>query len=127
MFLSRIIAYTISIALARGQQDEGGSPSMLAYGLLTMVFDILFTLLGSMVVATFSRWREYRADAGGAQLAGRNNMIAALQQLKNNVEMEDDTAPAVSALKISHRPSFLDVFSSHPPLAKRIARLMQTT
>jgi heat shock protein HtpX len=127
LFLSRIIAYAISTALARGQQENGNGHSMLVYSMLTMVFDILFTLLGSMVVATFSRWREYRADAGGAKLAGRNNMIAALQQLRNTVELEDDRAPAMAAFKISHRPSLLDIFSSHPPLAKRIERLMQTT
>jgi heat shock protein HtpX len=125
MFLSRILAYAISLALARGEDREGGI-SYLAYGLLTMVFDILFTLFGSMVVATFSRWREYRADAGGANLSGRNNMIAALQRLQGTIQLEDDSAPAVAAYKISHRPSILEVFSSHPPLEKRIERLMQT-
>lgn len=127
LFLSRIIAYTISIALARGEEREGGGMSLLLYSLLTMVFDILFTLLGSMVVASFSRWREYRADAGGAKLAGKNNMIAALQRLRSATELEDDRAPALAAFKISHRSSLLEIFSSHPPLIKRIERLMQTS
>lgn len=126
MFLSRIIAYAISMSLSRGDQRNNG-PSMLVYMGLTMVFDILFTLLGSMVVATFSRWREYRADAGGARLAGRDKMISALQSLRRAMGQEDDRAPALAALKISHRASFLEIFSSHPPLEKRIARLMQTT
>lgn len=126
LFLSRIISYAIALALSRGEEEEG-SFSFLTYSLLTMVFDILFTLLGSMVVASFSRWREYRADSGGARLAGRNNMIAALQRLRSAVELEDDSARAVSAFKISHRPSWLEVFSSHPPLEKRIERLKQTT
>lgn len=126
LFLSRIIAYAISMAMARGD-DRQGNMSMMTYGLLTMVFDVLFTLLGSVVVASFSRWREYRADSGGAALAGQKKMIAALQRLKSAVELEDDRAPSVSILKISHRASVLDVFASHPPLEKRIERLMQQT
>lgn len=125
LFLSRVIAYGISLALSRNQDDEGGGISYLVYGLLSMVFDILFTLLGSMVVASFSRWREYRADAGGAKLTGRDNMVAALQRLRSTVELDDDKTSAVTAFKISHRPSWLEVFSSHPPLEKRIERLMQ--
>lgn len=129
LFLSRVIAYAISAAMARGENDEreGGGISMLTYSLLTMVFDILFTILGSLVVAAFSRWREYRADAGGAKLAGRNNMINALQRLRSTMELEDDKAPALAAFKISHRPNIVEIFSSHPPLEKRIERLMQTT
>lgn len=127
LFLSRIIAYAISTAIARGEDQRNGGFSMLTFSLLTMVFDILFTLLGSMVVAAFSRWREYRADAGGAKLAGRTNMIDALQRLRSTVELEDDRAPALAALKISHRPNILEIFSSHPPLEKRIQRLMQAT
>lgn len=126
LFLSRIIAYAISMAISRGEENEGGI-SMLAYGLLTLVFDILFTLLGSMVVAGFSRWREYRADSSGAKLAGRSNMIAALQRLQSTVDIEDDRSPAMAALKISHRPSLLELFSSHPPLEKRIQRLKQAS
>lgn len=127
LFLSRIIAYALSAALSRGNNEQEGGFSMLTYGILTMVLDILFTILGSMVVASFSRWREYRADAGGARLAGRNNMIAALQQLRNTIELEDDSAAAVTAFKISHRPNLLEIFSTHPPLEKRIERLMQTS
>lgn len=126
MFLSRIVAYAISTAL-RGQNERGEGISMLTYTILTIVFDILFTLLGSIVVASFSRWREYRADAGGAQLAGRNNMISALQRLRSTMELEDDRAPAMAAFKISHRPSVMELFSSHPPLEKRIERLSQST
>ncbi len=127
MFLSRIIAYAISLGMSRGEEDRGGGISMLTYGLLTFVFDILFTLLGSMIVASFSRWREYRADAGGAKLTSRENMIQALQRLRSTVEMDDNRTSAVSAFKISHRPSWLELFSSHPPLEKRIQRLMQNS
>lgn len=125
LFLSRIVAYAISIALSRGNDRGSQGMSMLTYSLLTIVFDILFTLFGSMLVAMFSRWREYRADSGGAQLAGRDNMIAALRCLQKMSDKEDDRAPALAALKISRRGSVIELFSSHPPLAKRIQRLMQ--
>ena len=124
MFLSRIVAYAISVAISRGDDREEGI-STLAFNILTIVFDILFTVLGSMIVAAFSRWREYRADAGGARLAGREKMIAALQRLRSTMDREDDRAPSLAALKISHHPSWLEVFSSHPPLDKRIARLQE--
>lgn len=124
LFLSRIIAYTITIAM-RGGDERDGSFSYMTYSLLTIVFDILFTLLGSILVAAFSRYREYRADAGGAKLAGRDNMIAALRRLQQTYEVEDDRSPSLAALKISHHSSWMELFSSHPPLEKRIARLQK--
>lgn len=122
MFLSRIVAYTISIALSRGDEKEGNI-SYLTYSLLTIVFDILFTLLGTILVAAYSRWREYRADFGGAKLAGRDNMVAALKRLQLGVGVEDERAPSLAALKISHHSSWLSLFSTHPPLEQRIERL----
>lgn len=122
LFLSRIIAYVISMTLSRGDDEQGGM-SYAAYSILTLIFDILFTLFGSILVAAFSRWREYRADAGGSKLAGKNNMIAALMRLQNASGIEDDRAPSIAALKIAHHGSWFDLFSTHPPLEKRIARL----
>lgn len=122
MFFSRIIAYGISIAMSRNE-DDSNEFSYMTYSMLTIVFDILFTLLGSILVAAFSRWREYRADAGSAKLAGRSKMIEALKRLQHGADVEDDRAPALAALKISHHPSWLAIFSSHPPLEKRIERL----
>jgi heat shock protein HtpX len=123
LFLSRIAAYAVSIALSRNDDREGGV-SMLTYSLLAFVFDILFTILGSILVAAFSRWREYRADAGGARLAGRENMISALKRLQSAYSQpEDERAPALAALKISHHSHWWEVFASHPPLEKRIERL----
>lgn len=123
LFLSRAAAYAVSAALSRGNDEKEGGISYMTYYLFAFVFDILFTLLGSILVAAFSRWREYRADAGGAKLAGKQNMIAALQRLQGKENLEDDSAPSFSALKISHRPAWLEIFSSHPPIEKRIARL----
>lgn len=123
MFLSRIIAYVISMSLSRSEDEQSGGFSYAIYSILTLVFDIVFTLFGSLLVAAFSRWREYRADAGGSQLAGRQNMIAALKRLQTATGIEDDRAPSLAALKISHHGNFIDLFSSHPPLEKRIERL----
>ncbi len=123
LFLSRIIAYGVSLALSR---DEEGNISYLTYNLLTIAFDILFTLLGSLVVAAFSRWREYRADAGGGHLAGRNKMLAALQKLQRAASIEDDRAPSLATLKIARPSHWLELFSTHPPIEKRIMRLEES-
>lgn len=124
LFLSRILSYAISSAMSR---DNDGF-SYLAYYGFTILFDILFTILGSIVTATFSRWREYRADAGGARLAGRGKMISALQRLKAGVEIQDPRSPALSSLKISGLNKGLGIialFASHPPLDERIKRLQK--
>jgi heat shock protein HtpX len=127
MFLARVLAFAIAQAL-RGDRDDRRGGEGMSYGIFYItqfVLEIIFMILGSMVVATFSRWREYRADAGGARLAGRENMISALQALQRTYESVDMKAqPAVQALKISSRPrGALSFFSTHPPLADRIARL----
>lgn len=129
LFLSRIIAYAFTQALNRGESTHGASG---LYYLLVIVFDIALTLLGSLVVAAFSRYREYRADAGGAQVAGKNNMILALKQLQfasqnqnlSSIQTaEEERSPAIAALKISHKSKWLGLLSTHPPLEDRIARL----
>jgi heat shock protein HtpX len=125
LFLSRIIAYVVSMAITRDENREEEGPSFLAYNLLIIFFDILFTLLGSLVVCAFSRWREYRADVGGARLAGRDKMVAALQRLQSALSHEDERAPSIAALKISRKASWFELFSSHPPLSKRIERLIK--
>lgn len=126
LFLSRIVAYVISVGAAGRDNNEGGSisgPGPMFF-MLSMIFDILFTFLGSILVAAFSRHREYRADKGGAVLAGRDKMIEALQALQKNMEPEDTRAPSLATLKISHKSGgFRALFSSHPPLELRIARL----
>ena len=126
MFLSRAIAFAISQALRgndRDDRDRGGSP-FLTFA-VQMVLEIVFMILGSMVIAAFSRYREFRADAGGAKLAGRENMIRALERLRKTHDTFDTTAqPAIQALKISGRPGgMMALFASHPPLEDRIARL----
>jgi heat shock protein HtpX len=124
LFLSRVVAYVLSAGTSgRNDQQSFTGPGPMFY-MLAMLFDILFTLLGSILVAAFSRHREYRADKGGANLAGRNNMIAALRSLQRSMQPEDKRAPSLATLKISHRSvGFRALFSSHPPLALRIKRL----
>lgn len=130
MFLSRAIAFAI-MQVGRGDRErEGrGGGSYMMYYLVQMALEVVFMLLGSMVVAAFSRWREFRADAGGARLAGRQNMINALEALRRTYDYVDPTAqPAVQSLKISSKPQgMLRFFSTHPPLEERIERLMSAT
>ena len=121
MFLSRLIAFVLTTGRDR---DEDRGPGFMYY-IVQIVLEIVFMLLGSMVVAWFSRWREYRADAGGAKLAGKQKMVAALQELQRTFELVDSHRPAtVQTLQISSRPSgLMKLWSSHPPLEDRIARL----
>lgn len=126
LFLSRIIAYTLTMTSARNDNQPSGG-SMMMYSALALLFSTLFTFLGSMVVAAFSRWREYRADRGGATLVGKDAMISALQALKANTEIVDNRAPSLSTLKISaQRGRWTSLFASHPPIDKRIERLQQS-
>jgi heat shock protein HtpX len=129
MFLSRVLAFAITQAMrSRDDRDDRAfeGPTFL-YFIVQFVLEIVFMILGSMLVAAFSRYREYRADAGGARLAGRGNMIGALQALQRTYELVDpNIQPAVAALKISGRPKgLLGLFASHPPLEDRIARLQK--
>lgn len=117
MFLARIFGY-----FAGKMVDE--KMENLVRFISTIVFDILFSILGSILVAYFSRWREFKADAGGARYTGRGNMIAALEKLKMTYEIGiDDSAPAFSSMKISGSKSWLSLFSTHPPLEVRIEAL----
>lgn len=127
MFLARVLAFAVSQAL-RSRDDRGGG--MLQF-FLVFFFQIILSILGSLVVFWFSRWREFRADAGGARLAGRQNMIDALRALQRLYQPEAVAAEAkehqaFQAFKISGpRNGFLRLFASHPPLEERIARLEQ--
>ena len=125
LFLSRIVAYAISTALSGNNRDSGEGFSYFTFYALSFVFDILFTILGSLVTAAFSRWREYRADAGGAKLAGKSKMISALEKLKSGIDVQDKRAPSLSALKISQKGGILSWFASHPPIDQRIKRLQR--
>jgi heat shock protein HtpX len=127
MFLSRVLAFAIMQALRSKDDDRRESSMGGMYYVVQFVLEIVLMLLGAIVVAWFSRLREYRADKGGAKLAGRESMISALQGLQKYVE--EQSAPvvqqdSVAALKISGKTSgFFALFMTHPPLEERIARL----
>jgi heat shock protein HtpX len=124
MFLSRVIAYAITQG-RRSDDERSYGPSMTTY-MVQFAVEMVLLFLGSLLVMAFSRWREYRADAGGARLAGRENMIAALQRLRGDVEVASQTAqPAVQTLRISSPGGLAAFLMSHPPLEQRIERLQQ--
>lgn len=123
MFLARAIAFALTMTKGQDSEERQGTP--MSYYLVQFALEMVFMILGSIVVAWFSRYREYRADSGGAQLAGRGNMIQALEGLRRSIADVDPSAqPAMQALKISSRPSgWAKLFSTHPPLEERIERL----
>ena len=122
IFLSRVIGYVVDRALHR--DGEGGYG--MGYFVTVIVTQILLGILASMVVYWFSRRREYRADAGGAYLAGKANMIGALEALQRSVEPEH-MPEQVAALGISgvRKGGMRMLFASHPPIEDRIAALRE--
>ncbi len=121
MFFARIAAKAVGQLL----RDEEGRPSYFVESLLVFAFDIVFGILGSIVVCYVSRQREFRADIGGATLAGRDKMIAALDRLRRSTELVDYNQPAMQTLKISSPKGILALLMTHPPLEQRIERLRQ--
>lgn len=119
IFLARLIASAINNASGRGEGNQG--MGFLAYSITVMVLEILFGILASIVVMWFSRYREYRADAGSAGLVGKQKMIAALQRLGRSREPEMEGQ--MMAFGINGKRSISELFMSHPPLDKRIAAL----
>lgn len=119
LFFSRILARVIA-----GAVDE--KISGIVYFVSTIVFDIAFTILGSIAIAYFSRIREYRADYGGAQYAGRDKMIAGLRRLQAMYPQMAPDNSNMATMKISNKPAgLMALFSTHPRLEDRIARLEQ--
>ncbi|MCM2266342.1 MAG: protease HtpX [Elusimicrobiales bacterium] len=118
MFLARVIAFFLA---NRGRDSESSSaPNYL----VVLLLEVALSFLGMLAVAAFSRYREYRADAGGARLAGREKMIAALEALRRTAAYADLTdKQSLATLKISGKKGFFALFSTHPPLEDRIERL----
>ena len=115
MFFARVIAW----AIAQNSREENRGSIQFA---VTMLLELVLGILGMLVVAAFSRHREFRADAGGAKYAGKQDMIAALQRLSMNTRRYDQE-PALATLKISGGVGRF--FASHPPLEERIAALQR--
>jgi heat shock protein HtpX len=115
IYLSRVIA-----GIVRNAVDE--RYAVVLSFVVMIVLDILLGILGMIIVAWFSRAREFRADAGAASLAGREKMIAALRRLQGAKQLVDNREPELATLKISGRRAML-LFATHPPLEARIAAL----
>jgi heat shock protein HtpX len=121
VFLSRVVGYLVDRWLSRdGEQSTG-----IGYMVTVIICQIVFGLLASMIVAWFSRQREFRADAGSAQLLGsKRPMINALARLG---QMHEAALPqSVAALGINKSAGVMEWFASHPPIEERIAALQQS-
>ncbi len=116
IFASRVIAYVLT---RNSKNNDGG------YYLISMVLQTILLILAAIPIAYYSRARELKADDGGAKLAGREKMAEALEALQRTVDRVDSHAqPAAQAMKISSKPSGIwQLWSTHPPLEERIARL----
>lgn len=127
MALARIIAFAIDNFLRRDNDRGGMGPFVRMFVIIGL--EMLLFIPGSMIVAAFSRYREYRADAGGARLAGRSSMVQALRSLQQATGINESpavqNAPAYAAMKISStkKTRFAQLFSTHPSLEDRIAAL----
>lgn len=118
IFLSRVVGFLVDRLVFKVERGHGP-----AFWIVSFIAQMLFSVLAMVIVMWFSRWREFRADQGGAELAGRQNMINALQKLQavsNPEPLPDEMrALAISAGKMQA------LFSSHPPLEDRIAALQR--
>ncbi len=122
VFLSRAIGYVVDKLVLRNNSDTPG----IGYMVTTIVLDILLGIVAAVIVAWFSRQREFRADAGAATLMGHKQpMINALARLGG---LDPGEMPkAMAAMGISARPGgLMALFSTHPPMEQRIARLQQS-
>jgi len=117
VFLSRVIGHVVDRVVFKVERGHGP-----AFWIVSLAAQFILGILASMIVAWFSRYREFRADAGGADLAGRQKMIDALKRLQqgHTESLPDEMAAfGISGGKMA------ELFASHPPLEKRIAALQQ--
>jgi heat shock protein HtpX len=119
IFLARIIGSFVDRALLKNDREQSG----IGFFLTTMVAQIILGIFASMIVSWYSRRREFRADRGGADLAGTGSMIGALQVLKQS--QGEPMPPQMQAFGINtgSASGFMRLFMSHPPLDERIAAL----
>lgn len=118
VFASRLVGYFVDRVILKNERGYG-----IGFWVAEMAAQIILGILASIIVMSFSRKREYRADAGGASLAGRQKMISALQALQAN--RGDSTLPEEMAAFgiLGSKKGFAALMSSHPPLEERIKAL----
>jgi heat shock protein HtpX len=117
IFLSRVVGQVIDRMVLRNEHGHGPG-----FWITTIVAELVLGVLASMIVMWFSRWRAFRADAGGARLAGRDKMIAALHRLRSAVDQEP-LPDQFQAFGITGGRGLMRLFMSHPPLEERIEAL----
>ncbi|MCL7743422.1 protease HtpX [Guyparkeria hydrothermalis] len=119
IFFARIVGFFVDRMVFKNEEGPG-----IGFFITTIVAEIIFGILASMIVMWFSRQREFRADDAGARFAGREKMIAALERLKVNYDRPSDMPAQMTAFGIFGRTgNFGRLFMSHPPLDERIAAL----
>jgi len=122
IFISRVVGYFVDRVILKNEEGHG-----LGFFITTIVAQIVFGILASVIVMWFSRQREFRADAGGAQLAGTGSMIAALESLQRSAH--EPLPDQMTAFGISGKPSkhgLKLLFMTHPPLEDRIEALKRS-
>jgi heat shock protein HtpX len=123
LYLSHIVALIARNALSSREERRPSFLGMLVGQVVFIAAQIAFGLIGSMITAWFSRQREFRADAGGAALAGRGSMVSALKRLMAHQAQVDLSHPEYATMKIAGGKGFMSLLSTHPPLELRIATL----
>lgn len=119
IFLARIIGSFVDRVVFKNDRDESG----IGFFVVTMIAQILLGLIASMIVSAFSRFREFRADRGGANLAGTANMVGALEALKRSHGEPMPQQLQAFGINTGAASGFMRLFMSHPPLDERIAAL----
>jgi len=120
IFLSRVIGHFVDRVLLKNERGHG-----IGFWVTTIIAELVLGILASIIVMWFSRKREYRADAGGASLAGREKMVSALQALQRQAHPENALPDQLVAFGISSNVGhgIKALFTSHPPLEERIRAL----
>jgi heat shock protein HtpX len=123
IFFARIVGFVVDRALSSSNEEEYQGPGI-GFWITSMIAEIIFGILASVIVMWFSRQREFRADSGGAQLAGRQKMIAALERLRRIAEPSHlPSEMAAFGINGGLGDGLKKLFMSHPPLEERIAAL----
>ncbi|CNE97979.1 protease HtpX [Yersinia nurmii] len=123
IFISRLIAQVVAGFVSGDRENEGSSSgNPMVYFAVSMVLELVFGILASIITMWFSRHREFHADAGSAKLVGREKMIAALQRLKTSYEPQEESSMMAFCINGKSK-TFSELLMSHPPLDKRIEAL----
>jgi heat shock protein HtpX len=122
IFIARVIGHLVDRVVFKNEQGHGP-----AFWITTIVAELILAVLASIIVMWFSRQREFRADAGGARVAGREKMIAALERLKASHESHLPDQMAAFGINGGVGGGLKRLFMSHPPLDERIAALQRAS